>query len=184
LSTSGQEIFVAVKTYSNEGLEPMRRVLRILSVHFSIERVSSIYSIHRAAQNLTGLRDIRKEEFMQGLALVFKARTTLTPHETIELLRSAESDGKKETLRRAVSLNLLMFGDRVTMTPDLAVPHPEMHLRPEEIVLINEIQGDIVHPVIGEPLADLARQFTDIAWGDFFAQGSAALDFSLLKDDS
>jgi 7,8-dihydro-6-hydroxymethylpterin-pyrophosphokinase len=182
MSSAGTEIFVAVKTYMNEGLEPMRKVLKILSVHFAIDRVSSIYSVHRVAQNLTGLRDIRKEEFMEGLALVFRARAAMSAHEAIALLRSTEADGKKEVWRRGVSLNLLMFGDKITMTPDLAVPHPEMHLRPEEIVLINEIQSDIVHPVIGETLSELARPFANVAWGDFFAQGSAAMDFSLLKE--
>jgi len=177
------DIFVAVKTYTNEGLEPMRRAMRVLSVHFQIERVSSIYNVHRPAQTLTGLRDLRKEEFMNGLALVFKARTPLRASDVMGVLRSTESDGKRESLHRGVSLNLLIYGSEVTMSPDLAVPHPEMHLRPEEIVLINEIQGDIVHPVIGEPLTELARRFADVNWGDFFAQGSAALDFSLMREN-
>ncbi len=173
-------IFASIKTFSNEGLEPMRRVLRHLTPDFELLRISSIYQVDRLAESLTGLRDVRKEEHLQGLAVVFKARTELAPEAALAALQSAERVNQKEFLRRSVSLNLLLYENLVMMNPGLALPHPEMHLRPEEIVLINEIQNDIVHPVLGEKLTSLAERFVHEPWGDFFAQGSAVLE-SILK---
>lgn len=172
-------LFASIKTFSNEGLEPMRRVLRHLADDFEVLRISSIYQVDRKAESLTGLRDVRKEEQLRGLAVVFKARTALTPALALEALQGAERVNQKEFLRRSVSLNLLLYENLVTMNPGLSLPHPEMHLRPEEIVLINEIQNDIVHPVLGEKLTTLADKFVNEPWGDFFAQGSSVLDFGL-----
>lgn len=170
---ANNEVFVALKTFSNEGLEPMRRVIQSLATQFKILRISSVYQIDRVAESLSGLRDVRKEERLQGLAVVFKAATDLSAPEVLDALHGAERLNQKEFLKRTVSLNLLLYNNTITMLPGLAIPHPEMHLRPEEIVLINEIQSDIVHPVLGERLATLAERFVQQKWGDFFAQGSA-----------
>jgi 7,8-dihydro-6-hydroxymethylpterin-pyrophosphokinase len=168
-------IFASIKTFSNEGLEPMRRAIRHLAKDFEVLRISSVYQVDRAAESLSGLRDVRKEERLKGLVVVFKGATLMSPADTLEALQSAERVNQKEVMHRSVSLNLLLYDNLISMSPGLAVPHPEMHLRPEEIVLINEIQSDIVHPVLGEKLTQLAEKFSRVSWGNFYAQGSAVL---------
>jgi 2-amino-4-hydroxy-6-hydroxymethyldihydropteridine diphosphokinase len=173
---SKSRLFISLKTFSNQGLDPMRRVLKQLQSDFRVEAISSVYEVSRVAESHAGLRDMKKEERLEGLALVFRASTDLSPEMALSALQKAEQENQREVLRRSVSLNLLLFDGLVVMTSRLSLPHPEMHLRPEEIVLINEIQNDIVHPVLGERLSVLAEPFANKTWGNFFAQGSSVVE--------
>jgi hypothetical protein len=170
-------VMVAVKIFSNKGSAEFKSVLKNLAQTFSISRISSVYKVNRQAQSLAGIRDIRREERIDGLTIVFKAEVLFSPQEALDELSSVEKLLQKEVLKRTISLNLLVYNHNVVMLPGLAVPHPEMHLRPEEIVPAVEIWPDYIHPVLNQPLSQLAQRFENEKWGEFFMQGQALLDF-------
>ncbi len=169
-------VLVSIKTFSDQNLSVMRSVLRSTSQFLEIKKVSSIYRVDRPAESLVSLRDIRKEEYLGCYALVFMANATVEPRDLLGELQDVERRHQKEYLHRSVSINLLMYGESVVMLPGLSIPHPEMHLRPEEIVLSTEVAGEFRHPVLNENLAKLAQQYEGVEWGDFFAQGRPLLD--------
>jgi 2-amino-4-hydroxy-6-hydroxymethyldihydropteridine diphosphokinase len=175
-------ILISLKTFSSKGTGSMRKTLSELSEAFNIEKVSSVYKVDRPAESLVGLRDIRKEERLDGYAMVLRANTKLSPKAVLEKLLNIETQLQQEVLKRTVSLNLLIFENEIIMLPGLSVPHPEMHLRPEEIVPAVEVWGEFVHPVLKETLSDLSRRFVTQEWGEFFEQGTPLLDFSNMEE--
>lgn len=171
-----REVLISVKTFSDQNLTVMKSVVRAISAYVDIVKVSSIYRVDRAAESLVSLRDIRKEEHLECFATVLLINALDEPKKLLERFQDVEKLHQKEYLHRSVSINLLMCDRDVIMLPGLSVPHPEMHLRPEEIVLSTEVAADFLHPVLNENLAELARKYAGAKWGEFFAQGLSLLE--------
>ena len=49
---------------------------------------------------------------------------------------------------RTLDLDIVLWGDRVIDTPELKVPHPQMHLRRFVLEPLAAIAPDAVHPLI------------------------------------
>lgn len=76
-------------------------------------------------------------------------------------------------------LELLLAGDDVMMTPDLTLPHPSFHADPLLIRCAAELSPDLLHPVLGRTLGDLARMVQAPNEIEFWRQGQRLVDFSL-----
>lgn len=170
-------VLISLKTFSGKGTATLKQVLQQLSSEFKVEGVSSVYKVNRLAESLTGLRDSKQEEHLDGLAMVVRISTNKSPRKTFDELTKIEANLQREVLKRSISLNLMIYGNEILMLPGLAVPHPEMHLRPEELVLAVEVWPDYIHPVLRQPLHELSRCFVNTDWGEFFTQGQPLLDF-------
>ncbi|MHC4628592.1 MAG: deoxynucleoside kinase, partial [Planctomycetota bacterium] len=59
---------------------------------------------------------------------------------------------------RTIDLDLLLYGSDIVDSIDLTVPHPEMHLRSFVLRGLCELDGDLIHPVLKESVAELARR--------------------------
>jgi len=57
---------------------------------------------------------------------------------------------------RIIDLDLLLFGQEVVNLPHLTVPHPQMHLRSFVLKGLRQLNGDLLHPVIKEPVSELS----------------------------
>ena len=177
LANNESEVLVSIKSFSGKGTGVMRDTLRHLSKDIKIEKVSGIYRVDRPAESFVGIRDIRRDERLDGLAMVIKGTTTLSPAETLTTLEEIEIKMQKEVLKRTLSLNLLVYGQEIIILPSLSVPHPEMHLRPEEIIPAVEVWGEFNHPVLNKTLLELSRKYVDVSWGEYLTQGSSLLAF-------
>jgi 7,8-dihydro-6-hydroxymethylpterin-pyrophosphokinase len=169
---------VSVKAFSNKGLHILRDALVQIRRQFTVSALSSVYRVNRPAESLAGLRDIKKEEVLEGLACVIKIETHMSSMEVLTWLTRIENELQKEVLRKTVSLNLMTYESEIVMLPSLALPHPELHLRPEEVIPAVEVWPDYEHPVLKKTLLELSRRFTNVKWGEFFTQSDALLDFS------
>jgi 2-amino-4-hydroxy-6-hydroxymethyldihydropteridine diphosphokinase len=63
---------------------------------------------------------------------------------------------RKKWDARVIDLDILLFGTLVIEEPDLTVPHPLMHLRLFALMPLLQIAPGLIHPVLGEPVSELA----------------------------
>jgi 2-amino-4-hydroxy-6-hydroxymethyldihydropteridine diphosphokinase len=90
---------------------------------------------------------------------VARIRTRLGPEELLRLLQQVETSlGRVRGERwgpRRLDLDLLLYNGEVIFTPDLVVPHPEMHRRAFVLAPLAEIAPGAWHPVLKKSVADL-----------------------------
>lgn len=69
--------------------------------------------------------------------------------------------GRQRTARwapRTIDLDLLLYGDKKIRTPELTVPHPQMHLRSFVLEGMCELAGGFIHPVLKQTMRTLAER--------------------------
>jgi 2-amino-4-hydroxy-6-hydroxymethyldihydropteridine diphosphokinase len=122
-----------------------------------IRRASSIYETEPV--------DCKDQPWF--LNQVLEVRSRLGPQGLLELVKSIEAAMKRAVTvpkgPRVIDIDILLAGDLILETPDLAIPHPRLHLRNFMLVPMAEIAPRRRHPVLGHTLAVLARHSTDPA---------------------
>ncbi len=96
------------------------------------------------------------------LNMVAEIKTTLTPEELYKILSNIENnlgrERKEKWLSRTIDLDLLLFGDQVIKTPELIVPHSQMHLRYFVLQGLCQLNPDLIHPVMKVSVSELASR--------------------------
>jgi len=99
------------------------------------------------------------------LNAVGELETELLPPELLrELKRIEQSAGRKERERwgpREIDLDILVYDGFVYSDETVTVPHPELERRKFVLLPLREIAPDLVHPVSGLTVGELARQCRD-----------------------
>jgi 2-amino-4-hydroxy-6-hydroxymethyldihydropteridine diphosphokinase len=100
---------------------------------------------------------------------VAELRTTLTAEDLHRTLADIETSlgrvRQGKWASRTIDLDLLLFGRDIIETPELTIPHPRLHLRSFVLKGLCELDGDLVHPLLKEPVTELARRLGGL---DFF----------------
>ncbi len=97
---------------------------------------------------------------------VVSIRTTMAPLALLDKLVSIQRQmGRKaDAVRfgpRVLDLDILLYDERVIRSPRLTIPHPRMHKRAFVLQPICDINPSIVHPVLGQTVADLLSHLDD-----------------------
>jgi 2-amino-4-hydroxy-6-hydroxymethyldihydropteridine diphosphokinase len=99
---------------------------------------------------------------------VAKLRTILGADDLLKAVVNIETalgrmrEGKWSS--RNIDLDILLYGSEVIDSPHLTIPHSQMHLRSFVLKGLCQLNGDLVHPVMKEPIRELARRLNG---GDF-----------------
>jgi 2-amino-4-hydroxy-6-hydroxymethyldihydropteridine diphosphokinase len=134
--------------------------LAALSSNGSVE-VTRVSEIKETAP----LGEMAQPKYLNGVAEI---QTALEPQELLRRLKATEAalgrrpHGKWKP--RPIDLDLLLFGERVIEQGGLTVPHPEMHLRSFVLDGLCQLNPDLVHPLLQEPMSELAQR---LGGGDF-----------------
>jgi 2-amino-4-hydroxy-6-hydroxymethyldihydropteridine diphosphokinase len=96
------------------------------------------------------------------LNAVAELKTNLTAQSLYKTLTHIEKKlgrvAREKWAPRTIDLDLLLFGQEVKRLPHLTIPHPQMHLRSFVLKGLRQLNGDLLHPVIKEPVSELARR--------------------------
>lgn len=93
------------------------------------------------------------------LNAVAELKTTLSAHELHKTLSNIESElgraRRGQWWPRTIDLDLLLFGNEILESPDLTIPHPQMHLRSFVLEGLCQLNGELLHPVMKVSLNEL-----------------------------
>ncbi|MDY6799754.1 MAG: 2-amino-4-hydroxy-6-hydroxymethyldihydropteridine diphosphokinase [Bacteroidota bacterium] len=64
---------------------------------------------------------------------------------------------------RTIDIDILFYEQEIIDTPDLVVPHPQLHLRRFTLAPLAEILPDWIHPGFNQSVGVLLEQCTDIS---------------------
>jgi len=132
----------------------IRRALELLDEDKHIE-VTGVSDLIETAP----LGHFNQPKFVNGVAEV---KTTLSAEDLYEKLVDTESLlGRKRQGRwqpRTIDLDFLLFGSQVVNEPHLMVPHPQMQLRSFVLKGLCQLNPDLLHPIIKEPMKELAAR--------------------------
>ena len=97
------------------------------------------------------------------LNAVIAVHSDLSPQEVmkkllaIELALGRDRSETREWAPRVIDLDLICCGNEVLMTPDLMLPHPEMHKRLFVLEPMLEVTPNWVHPLIRKDIKQMVE---------------------------
>ena len=133
----------------------------------------------RAAKAIQGLPDVRavwvsgvyecdpwgKAEQPKFLNAAMEVETPLTPADLLKRLKRIEvGAGRISTEHwgpRELDIDILLYDGVVAEEPEVRVPHQELENRRFVLVPLREIAPDVVHPVSGMTMEELAKACGD-----------------------
>ena len=140
--------------------DSIRAALKMLAETKAIEVTQVSDLIETAA-----LADSNQPDYLNAVAEI---KTTLSAEDLYSNLADIETSlgrlRREKWSPRTIDLDLLLFGEELINRPDLIVPHPQMHLRSFVLRGLCQLNAELRHPVIKEPMKELALR---LGGGDF-----------------
>lgn len=121
----------------------------------TLQKISSLYETEPVGYE-------EQAKFLNGAVAI---ETCLSPHTLLQTLKQIEVDvGRQHRTRwgpREIDMDILIYGNICLRSPDLIIPHPEMHLRRFVLVPLGEIASDLLHPVFNQTIQTLLERLED-----------------------
>lgn len=102
---------------------------------------------------------VEQDDFLNG---ALELRTLLEPEELLEVLHGIEREADRVREihwgPRTLDLDILLYDDLVLDTPELHIPHVEMHLRDFVLIPMAQIAPWKRHPLTGQTIEEMKRK--------------------------
>ena len=132
------------KNYIDEALKRLDE-----AEHVKLAKVSDIVET-------TALSSIQQPKYLNAVA---ELKTTLSAADLHKTFSDIESElgrtRRGQWWPRTIDLDMLLFGQEILESPDLTVPHPQMHLRSFVLKSLCQLNGELIHPVMKVSLNEL-----------------------------
>lgn len=130
----------------------LEKAIQLLGERLHVEQISSLYDTEPMGY----------AEQPRFLNAVCRAQTDIGPLQLLSLIKGIEvALGRVPSFSNAprpIDVDILFYGDLVMETPELTIPHPRIEERAFVLIPLLEIAPDLVHPVSGESIRDLATR--------------------------
>ena len=161
----GKECSVYLMLGSNMG---DRNAMLIRATDLIRQRIGSVVCISRcyetAPWGVFGLDEKPQNFYNQAV----EVRTTLSPHDVLReamciewILGRRRKEGGACYASRPIDIDIILYDNLVTDTPDLTIPHPRMHLRRFVLEPMCDIAPHYIHPQYNKPLSQLLEECPD-----------------------
>jgi len=148
------EAYIGLGSNLGDRKQNIEKALELLGKTPKI-KVCSVSKFYETAP--VGFKD--QPDFVNAAA---KIETTLKPLKLLAVCQSIERRLKRvRTIRwgpRTIDIDILLYGDLITRSDKLILPHPEMHKREFVLKPLNDIAPGVVHPLSGKTVAELNEQ--------------------------
>jgi 2-amino-4-hydroxy-6-hydroxymethyldihydropteridine diphosphokinase len=148
-ATAMQTIYLGLGANLGDRAANLRAAIKALAPQVAVLAESPLYE--------TPAWGVEEQPGFLNMAL--KAETDLTPAALCEHVKRIERDlGRQPTYHwgpRLIDIDILLYEDLIVDTPDLVIPHPQMHKRPFVLVPLETIAADVVHPALGLSIRQL-----------------------------
>ena len=146
------EVYLSLGSNLGNRRANLKEALSLLGDSVDIASVSSVYDTEPVGVG----------EQPRFLNLVCFVNTDIGPMQLLSLIKGIEAemgrDLKLKNAPRVIDIDIILYGDTIMESPELIIPHPRMRERAFVLVPFAEIAPEIVHPVSGERIDDLAMR--------------------------
>lgn len=102
---------------------------------------------------------VEQDDFLNG---ALELRTLLEPEELLQRLHDIEQAANRERKihwgPRTLDLDILLYDDSVVDTPDLQIPHAEMHMRDFVLIPLEQIASWVRHPLNRKTVRQMLKE--------------------------
>ncbi len=142
-------VFVALGSNLEPRAEYLRSAVRLLRTIGEVVRVSAVYET-------APVGEVAQPDYLNA---VVEIATLLEPMELLSTLKEFEvSLGRKERPRwheREVDFDIVFYDHIVLVSPELTIPHPELHRRAFVLAPMADLDAKFVHPLLHETVEEL-----------------------------
>lgn len=96
---------------------------------------------------------------------ILELETELPPLEVLKINQEIEKEAgrnrKEKWGARQLDIDILFYEDKILETPELTIPHPQLHNRRFTLMPLAEIAPDLIHPVFKKTVAELLKNCPD-----------------------
>ena len=145
-------VYLALGSNLGNRLENLKQAIVSLTPQLEVKSKSQVYETPPWGY----------EDQPKFLNQVIKAETYLDPERLLKHLKRLEvALGRKNSFPngpRSIDMDLLFYDDLVLNKPSLVLPHPRLHERAFVLLPLMDIAPDLVHPVTGKTVREMAEQ--------------------------
>ncbi len=147
--------FISIGSNLGNKKDNILKALKYMRHYAKIVKRSSFY-------NTTALENKNQPEFLN---YVIKIDTDLGPASLLEKCKYIEKLlGRKKTVHwgnRIIDLDIVFYDSSIIQTPNLTIPHKELHKRKFVLYPFVEIEPGWVHPVLKKTVLQLKNLLID-----------------------
>jgi len=100
------------------------------------------------------------------LNMVLEVETNLLPNTILSKCKEIEkTNGRKNISNtytdRSIDIDILFYENEIIDSPTLKIPHPLLHQRKFNLIPLNDIIPDFIHPVLNKSISELLNLCED-----------------------
>ena len=133
-----------------------------LAIQFLNEEAGKVVSVSSIYETAAWGKEDQPDFLNQAIALTTNLSALQLLDKALEIEQKLGRIRKEKWGERLIDIDLILFGDEViNMEGKLQIPHPHMQNRRFVMQPLAEIAPDIIHPILGKTISELAENISD-----------------------